>query len=48
MAVIDVKYVRCPNCSCVYSSELKDCPNCGSPTVINEDCNNEPVFNIND
>ena len=42
------EYVRCPNCSFVYSSDLDKCPNCGEPHPINEDMNDENVFNILD
>ena len=47
---MQVNYVRCKNCSCVYSDELKECPRCKEPLTILEDLDNsiEPVFNICD
>ena len=42
------EYVRCPNCSFVYSADLDKCPKCGGNTQIDESTNTEPVFNLND
>lgn len=43
-----VEYTRCKNCSTIYNQELGKCPECGHLPSIDEDANNEPVFNIND
>ena len=44
----EIEYTRWPNCSCVYSIDLEECPKCGAKTVINESVDNSKVFNIND
>lgn len=44
----ETKYVRCPNCSYVYESTEEECPQCHEKTVINEDLENQIVFNLND
>ena len=43
-------YVRCSECSCVFSGDLQKCPKCGKEHIIKEDSTtkNTPVFNICD
>ena len=41
-------YTRCPNCSNIYSTDLDKCPKCGNITVLDENVDSEPTFNIND
>lgn len=45
---MEQNYIRCPKCSYVYTSDLEKCPNCGEPQPINEDLNDEPIFNLLD
>jgi len=41
-------YVRCEECSYVYSSDLESCPNCGALNSISESVDDVVVFNLND
>lgn len=44
-----IEYVRCKECSCVYTSNLEMCPRCGEKQPIQESSvQKEPVFNILD
>ena len=45
---VTVDYTRCPECSCVYEAVLDNCPQCGHPTVINEEVLSQQVFNLCD
>lgn len=48
MTVESVNYCKCPKCSFVYDSRQTECPECGTPTPINEELDNSVIFNIND
>ena len=45
---VTVDYIRCPECSYVYEAILDKCPQCGQPTVINEEALSQQVFNLCD
>jgi rubrerythrin len=46
---MEIQYHRCKKCGHIFE-EADKCPLCGEEVdkSVNEDCNAEPVFNLND
>ena len=48
MAKEEKEYIRCPKCSYVYEKEEGKCPQCNELPPLNENLENEEVFNLRD
>lgn len=46
---METQYIRCKKCGNIFEDK-DECPKCGEKVnkCVNEDLNNEPVFNCND